>query len=67
MLLSEFVHVVSPWRHAPIGGRVVANQGVLGLAGIGSTGHDGRGSEDHFGPLWFAVPKKRVSKLAGRV
>lgn len=63
MLLSEFAHVVSPWRHTPIGGSVVANQGVLGLAGIGSAAHDGRESEDLFGSLWFAVPKKRVSKF----
>jgi len=62
MLLSEFVHVVRPWRNAALGGRVLANQEALGLAGVGSAGcNDGRESADLFGPLWFAVPKKRVS------
>ena len=62
MLLSEFVHVVSPWRHAPMGGSLVAQHGVWGLAGVGSAGCDSRESDDLFGPLWFAVPKKRVSR-----
>lgn len=62
MLLSEFVHVVSPSRHAPMGGSVLTNQRGLEVADIASAGFDGE-REDLFGPLWFAVPKKRVSKM----
>lgn len=60
--MSEFVHLVGPRRNAAFGGRgVLANKGGWELAGVGSAGCDERESEDLFGPLWFAVPKKRVS------
>ncbi len=65
-LLSEFAHAVRPWRNGALGGRVLANQEAWQLAGVGSAGCDGRESEDLFGPLWFAVPKKRVSWACGR-
>lgn len=65
VLLNEIVQVVSPWRRAPVGGNVLANQGGVGFAGVGSAGCDGHESEDLLGPLWFAVPKKRVSSLVG--
>lgn len=65
VLLSEIVHVVSPWRHAPVSGSLVAHQRDWGLAGGVSAGCDTRESDDLFGPLWFAVPKKRVSQSFG--
>lgn len=45
-----------------MGGSVLANQGAWGLAGVGPAGCDNRESDELFGPLWFAVPKKRVSR-----
>ena len=45
-----------------MGGSLVAQHGAGGLAGVGSAGCDSRESDDLFGPLWFAVPKKRVSR-----
>lgn len=57
MLLSEIVNVVSP---ASFGRNVVVNQGGLALTGIRSAGFDDNQGGDIFGPLWFAVPKKRV-------
>lgn len=45
-----------------MGGSLVAHHGAWGLAGVGSAGCDSRESHELFGPLWFAVPKKRVSQ-----
>lgn len=61
MIVSEFMHVVNPWRHAAAGSHLLVNPGGWGLAGLGLTGSDYHEREELFGPLWFAVPKKRVS------
>lgn len=58
MIVSEFMHVVNPWRHAAVGSQVLVNPGAFGLGLSGSDDHE---REELFGPLWFAVPKKRVS------
>ncbi|CAM9225122.1 unnamed protein product [Laminaria digitata] len=57
MIVSEFMHVVNPWRHAAVGSQVLVNPGAFGLGLSGSDDHE---REELFGPLWFAVPKKRV-------
>ena len=62
MIVSEFMHVVNPWRHAAVGSQLLVNPGGMGLARVGLTGSDDHEQEDLFGPLWFAVPKKRVSQ-----
>lgn len=61
LLLSELLHVINPRKHVAVGSQLLVNPGGLGLGGVGLSG----GSDDHereelFGPLWFAVPKKRV-------
>lgn len=64
MIVSEFLHVVNPWRHAAAASQlsqVLVNPGGWGLGGVGLTGSDDHEREGLFGPLWFAVPKKRVS------
>ncbi|CAN0067159.1 unnamed protein product [Hapterophycus canaliculatus] len=58
-VLSELVHFVSPWRHAPVGSLIIS-QGGWELAGVGSSRADVYDHEDMCGPFWFAVPKKRV-------
>lgn len=55
-VVSELVHIVRPWRHAAAG-QMVLNTGSLGLDATGEDNHN------IFGPLWFAVPKKRVRVL----
>lgn len=59
--LSELAHVIRPWTHAPAGSQLV-NLGGLGLADVGSVTSNDHVTEDLFGPVWFAVPKKRVSR-----
>lgn len=60
-MLSEFLHVVNPWRHLAVGSQLLVNHGDLALTGVGLAEADGDGREGPFAPLWFAVPKKRVS------
>ena len=61
-MLSEIMHTVNPWRHIAAGNQLLANPGWdMGMAGVGLAGaRDDNDREDVFGPLWFAVPKKRV-------
>lgn len=62
-MLAEIVHTVNPWRHAAAGSTLLTNSYGVGLSGFGGDAAVAPlEQEDIFGSLWFAVPKKRVSR-----
>lgn len=61
-MLAEIVHTVNIGRHA-VAGSMLLNPYGVGLSGFGGDAAVAPvEQEDMFGSLWFAVPKKRVSR-----
>lgn len=67
-MVSDVLHIVNPcslWRNAAAGIQMLGNPSGLNLAGAGLAEVDGYQREEIFGPIWFAVPKKRVRRDEG--